>query len=132
MILLDLDPLTASHIALALDNHRGWCRSNLRPYPPELSELVLMLTEAARSGQERPTSADAVDSAAGDGHGRKTKLLLTVEEVAEVLNVGVRTVRRLTDAGDLPSITVGRSRRIHADDLNDYLDDLRADPGATA
>ena len=44
-------------------------------------------------------------------------ILLTVSDVAEVLKVSTRTVRRLIKSGALASVTVGRSVRVHAEDL---------------
>ncbi|MGH2845536.1 MAG: helix-turn-helix domain-containing protein [Thermoleophilaceae bacterium] len=40
--------------------------------------------------------------------------LLTVREVAEILSVHERTVRRLVDCGELPFIRFGRTRRLGA------------------
>jgi excisionase family DNA binding protein len=40
--------------------------------------------------------------------------LLTVEEVAERLKLGRTKIYELMDAGELPSITFGRARRIPA------------------
>jgi excisionase family DNA binding protein len=38
--------------------------------------------------------------------------LLRIREVAEMLAVSVVTVYRMCEAGDLPSITLGRARRV--------------------
>ncbi|MHB2169516.1 helix-turn-helix domain-containing protein [Alsobacter sp. R-9] len=43
--------------------------------------------------------------------------LLTVSDVADVLRVSTRTVRRLIKSGALASVTVGRSVRVRAEDL---------------
>lgn len=43
--------------------------------------------------------------------------LLTVADVAEVLKVSTRTVRRLIKSGALASVTVGRSIRVRQEDL---------------
>lgn len=45
--------------------------------------------------------------------------LLTIADVASVLKVSERTVRRLIQAGRLASVSVGRSVRIRAEDLAD-------------
>jgi excisionase family DNA binding protein len=46
---------------------------------------------------------------------------VTVAEVAAQLRVSNMTVYRLIQAGDLPSVRVGRSYRIREDDVDRYL-----------
>ncbi len=43
--------------------------------------------------------------------------LLTAAEVAKILNVSLRTVRRLTQQGKLPIIRIGHVVRIHPEAL---------------
>ena len=47
--------------------------------------------------------------------------LLTVAEVADVLRVSTMTVYRLIQRGELAALRVGRSYRIRASALDDYL-----------
>ena len=47
--------------------------------------------------------------------------LLTTEEVAEKLKVTKYTVYSLIKSGKLPALRIGRSFRIHEEELNDYL-----------
>ena len=47
--------------------------------------------------------------------------LLTLLEVAERLNVSMRTVRRLVDAGALPKLCIGRSVRVSPAALAAYV-----------
>ena len=47
---------------------------------------------------------------------------LTVMEVAELLHVSRPTVEKHIKTGELPSITIGRCRRIRRMDLEDFLD----------
>ncbi|WP_205082896.1 helix-turn-helix domain-containing protein [Paracraurococcus ruber] len=47
--------------------------------------------------------------------------LLSVPAVAERLDVSVKTVRRMIDAGELPAHRVGRLVRVSADDLLVFL-----------
>ncbi len=47
--------------------------------------------------------------------------LLTVAEVAEVMRVSTMTVYRLIHSGELTATRVGRSYRIWAGDVNEYL-----------
>jgi excisionase family DNA binding protein len=52
-------------------------------------------------------------------------LLLTLDEAARSLSMSKRKVEELVYGGDLPSVRVGRCRRIAAQDLADYVDRLR-------
>ncbi len=47
--------------------------------------------------------------------------MLTVEQVANDLQLSVRTVRRLIEDGSIPVHRIGRSLRISEDDLDRYL-----------
>jgi excisionase family DNA binding protein len=51
-------------------------------------------------------------------------ILLTVEEAAHELRVCRATVYALLQAGDLPSVQLGRSRRIRRADLEAYVNRL--------
>jgi excisionase family DNA binding protein len=62
----------------------------------------------AGNRQPTPTPGEAYSS---------LPTLLTVSDVAEVLRVSTRTVRRLIKSGALASVTVGRSFRVCAEDL---------------
>jgi excisionase family DNA binding protein len=50
-----------------------------------------------------------------------TLVALTVEEAARRLSVGRTTMYALVASGEIPSVTVGRLRRIPAEALNDYV-----------
>lgn len=54
------------------------------------------------------------------------KLLYTAEEAAEVLSIGRTRVFALMASGDLPSVKVGKSRRITAESLEQYVARLAA------
>jgi len=49
-------------------------------------------------------------------------LLLTIDEVADHLRLSTRSVRRLIQAGELPTVPIGRSLRIRRYDLSTYVD----------
>jgi excisionase family DNA binding protein len=55
---------------------------------------------------------------------------LTTDEVLEYLQVNLRTVYRLIDAGKLPAVRVGRQWRFRRRDIDAWLDQQR--PGAPA
>jgi excisionase family DNA binding protein len=48
--------------------------------------------------------------------------LLRIHQVAEGLDVSARTVRRLIAKGELVACRLGRSVRVHPDDLAAYID----------
>ena len=50
--------------------------------------------------------------------------MLTPEEVADALGVGRSTVYDLLRLKVLPSVRIGRSRRVRVEDLRDYVDTL--------
>ncbi|MGH3671264.1 MAG: helix-turn-helix domain-containing protein [Pseudonocardiaceae bacterium] len=48
------------------------------------------------------------------------RVLLTVEEVADLLGIGRTTAFRLVKTGEIESVRIGRLRRIHIDAVNAY------------
>jgi excisionase family DNA binding protein len=48
--------------------------------------------------------------------------LLLIDEVAAILRVSTKTVRRLIDKRELTPCRLGRSVRVHPDDLARYID----------
>ncbi len=53
------------------------------------------------------------------------RLLLTTGEVADLLGVSRTTVYDLIRTGRLASVRIGRSRRIHRDEIVAYIGRLR-------
>jgi excisionase family DNA binding protein len=51
--------------------------------------------------------------------------LLVIEHVGEILGVSTRTVRRLIARRELVACRLGRSVRVHPDDLAAYIDRRR-------
>ena len=47
-------------------------------------------------------------------------LLFTIPQVAHALQVSTRTVENLIGSGQLPSVTIGKSRRVMSDDLQAF------------
>ncbi|RJO76560.1 helix-turn-helix domain-containing protein [Nocardia panacis] len=54
---------------------------------------------------------------------------LTVAEVAGLMRVSKMTVYRLVHSGELPAVRVGRSFRVHAKAVHDYLETSYFDAG---
>ena len=48
--------------------------------------------------------------------------LLTLQQVADRLQVSMSTIRRLADAGDLKLVRIGRNLRVRPDDLQTYIE----------
>lgn len=66
----------------------------------------------------------------GDADLADTEGFLTTDEVLAYLQVNLRTVYRLIDAGQLPAVRVGRQWRFRRRDIDAWLDSQRARPGA--
>ncbi len=47
--------------------------------------------------------------------------ILTVSEAANALRIGRTAMYELLSKGEIPSFTVGRSRRLRRSDLDDYI-----------
>jgi len=54
---------------------------------------------------------------------------LTVAEVANLMRVSKMTVYRLVHSGELPAVRVGRSFRVHAKAVHEYLQTSYFDAG---
>ena len=65
-----------------------------------------------------------------NGEAGRPKDLLTIEDVAERLSVGMTTVHELVRSGRLFSVKIGRSRRIPASAFDTYLAELVSQPAA--
>ncbi len=48
--------------------------------------------------------------------------LLTLQQVADRLQVSMSTIRRLADTGDLKIVRIGRNLRVRPDDLRAYIE----------
>jgi excisionase family DNA binding protein len=57
---------------------------------------------------------------------RGPSLLLTVDEVALLLQISKSKAKKLIAAGDIRSVLVGRLRRVRATDLDAYVEALTA------
>jgi excisionase family DNA binding protein len=52
-----------------------------------------------------------------------TKLLLTVTEASQILAISRSKLYELLNSGHLPSVHIGRSRRIRMKDVEDFVND---------
>lgn len=55
----------------------------------------------------------------------KSHYLLNVAEVAEMLSVSTKTVRRMIDTGALRHHRIGRAIRVSSEDLTNYVNSTR-------
>ncbi|MGB3773360.1 MAG: helix-turn-helix domain-containing protein [Rhodococcus sp. (in: high G+C Gram-positive bacteria)] len=74
------------------------------------------------SGSGKNSSHDGPPAVAGTQ-------FLTVAEVASLMRVSKMTVYRLVHGGELPAVRVGRSFRVHAKAVHDYLETSYFDAG---
>ncbi len=70
-----------------------------------------------------PTSLDNTKTTADAG--AAPKILLTVEQAAERLNIGRTLFYSLISTGEINTVRIGRLRRVHPDDLDAYAGRLR-------
>jgi excisionase family DNA binding protein len=61
---------------------------------------------------------------------RPIRLVLTVEEAAELLGIGRTLMYALISAGEVESVHIGRLRRVPTDALERYVSGLRRWPPA--
>jgi excisionase family DNA binding protein len=54
--------------------------------------------------------------------------LLTAEEVAEMLGLDVARVWKLSRRGEIPTITIGRSRRYRREAILRWLEEIESQP----
>jgi excisionase family DNA binding protein len=59
-----------------------------------------------------------------------SRLLLTPEHAAAKLDVGRTTIYALMASGELQSVKIGRSRRVPASSLDEYVGRLESAQGA--
>ena len=69
----------------------------------------------------------AARRSAGAGRRMTSPLLVDVDEAAALLSLSRRSVQQLMYSGALPSVKVGRSRRVAAVDLEAFVAHLRQD-----
>ncbi|WP_024794280.1 helix-turn-helix domain-containing protein [Tomitella biformata] len=84
------------------------------------------------SSDEPPTRAKAVNLSSADKDGKASlsgTQFLTVAEVASMMRVSKMTVYRLLHNGDMPSVRVGRSFRVPAEAVHEYLQTSYFDAG---
>lgn len=62
----------------------------------------------------------------------ESRILITIEQAARRLSVARSTLYVLLQSGDLPSVRVGRCRRIAVSDLENLVDQLRTAPAQKA
>jgi excisionase family DNA binding protein len=76
---------------------------------------VMLAARLGEDGQAQPVSTLPTEQGA-----------LTQEDAARAYRMPLRTVRRLTRTGRIPSYQQGRNRMVRAADLDDYLARCRA------
>jgi excisionase family DNA binding protein len=88
--------------------------------PSTLAQIGEALME--RRAPDSPRR-DCAQISVGRRHGMRKPFgrLRTIDEIAEILNVSSRTVRRLIDSGALPVHRIGRSVRISDADIAQLL-----------
>jgi excisionase family DNA binding protein len=113
-------------VAVALDEYR----TKPRRHPDPDSHDLVVLAAAARALFLPDTRQDAsghamtrhgADAVVGGGL-TADETLLSLESVGRRLDVSLRTVQRLVQGDDLPTVMVGARRRVRLDALQTWLD----------
>ena len=47
--------------------------------------------------------------------------LLRASQVAQILNISISKAYRLMQNGEIPTVSIGRSKRVRPDDLDGYI-----------
>ena len=91
----------------------------------DVPEVCGLMASANKPSQGPGSSVSASDGQQGLGGTQ----FLTVAEVATLMRVSKMTVYRLVHGGELPAVRVGRSFRVHAKAVHDYLETSYFDAG---
>jgi excisionase family DNA binding protein len=86
----------------------------------------------ADSEPRRPVETEGSASQSSQLDQLRLPLVFTVEEAADRLGVGRTVMYALVSSGAVESVRIGRLRRIPADALVTFLDELRSGIGAGA
>ncbi|MCH5643895.1 MULTISPECIES: helix-turn-helix domain-containing protein [unclassified Gordonia (in: high G+C Gram-positive bacteria)] len=78
---------------------------------------------------DTPGDRTVGNSGSSVGNAASGSQFLTVAEVASLMRVSKMTVYRLVHNGELPAVRVGRSFRVHAKAVHDYLETSYFDAG---
>lgn len=86
-------------------------------------EVYIFMAAADKPGDRTDFNEARVSNA------NSASQFLTVAEVAALMRVSKMTVYRLVHNGELPAVRVGRSFRVHAKAVHDYLETSYFDAG---
>lgn len=113
-------PAVAQELTEALLVYRGLCQRRGRPVGAGLVGLSDDLASMNGRGRTERTETERARSGLGENG------LMSTQEVARVLGVSARTVRRRINDGELPSVRVGRPHRVRPEDLIAYIEANRS------
>ena len=118
LLAISLDADALEHLRIALKVHRGHLDRLGLTIPPAIRDLEHTVSETVTSSHapsRRVTRQVVADD--GEAHGE----WLSPKAAARHTGLSLSTVDRAVSSGQLTSVKVGRSRRIHRDDLNTYM-----------
>lgn len=127
LALVDVSPPAAAHLSIALRRYREQLRRDGMAPPVELRALERFFAERASSSAVGVHSGSALDGFAVFVNSQDViPRTHSYEQAAGLLGCSRSTVKRLIAAGRLPTVEVGRRRRVHTADLEQYLDEQRS------
>ncbi len=121
MILVLPDGSTTAHLVKALELYRRRLRGDGMQLPEDLQTL---LDAASRDRRGQAGTATAGSSSVADD-GDMAPQLLTYDEAADRCRISERQIKRYVADGSLPTVKLGAARRVHVQDLADFIDSLR-------
>lgn len=122
LLAVQVDPVAALHLKVALAEHRRVARTNGHTVPPALLALEQAAHAAASppgadgNRQEPPKGGEAAEPGP-----TVEPMTRTVRETARILDVSARSVERRVQRGEIRSVKIGRSRRIPLDAIDELL-----------
>lgn len=111
---VSIDPRLVGHVAIALAGYQRALRAVGRDTPAGYDALVEQLDQTDKSGQFCREGCSHV-------HADHVPLVLSINDVAAVLHVSERTVRRRLADGTIQSTLIGRRRLVHRDAIVELL-----------
>lgn len=127
MLIFSPDEQTAGQVAMAIELWKREARRLGISVAPGIDQVRDAMLARARVGSVTVTEGQdgsilATFGEVSQGADMPTGPLLTLDEAAERLGVSRSTLKRLTAAGEIRTVRVGRRAvRFHADDLDAYI-----------
>lgn len=88
---------------------------------PEQSQIIMSIDTTAITAAVQAGIANAIASMTDKQTARQQHMLLSVPETAELMSLGVSSVRELCHREDFPTVRIGERVLISYDGLKDWI-----------